>query len=179
MPANFVQGTGLALLTAYGSGDEGSSASSDEEQQEQAPPQRRKSNFACRYFARGKCFKGDACPFRHEERPRTGAANAKASNSVAAALSQLKQNRRPLLKMVRLLENDIKREKSALLQSIRYIVQRNFFLDGDKSDDDGEPVTADAATERPPVEEQADVEEDTLDYGYGEGSDDEEGEIVG
>ncbi|KAJ3034555.1 nuclear fragile X mental retardation protein interacting protein 1, partial [Rhizophlyctis rosea] len=126
----------LSLLSSYASGDELSLSSSDEEDLEQPPvplqPQPRKSNWACKYFARGNCRKGDACSFRHEERPRGGEEKDKTRNSVAAALSQLKQNRRPLLRM--LLENDIKKEKSALLQAIRYIVQNNFFQEPEPDD---------------------------------------------
>ena len=80
------------------------------------------------------------------------------------------------------MENDIKKEKSALLQSIRYIVQNNFFKGPEP--DDGLLVNPYAGAVDKVVEEggeggrnESSTEvEDELDYGDGDG--DEDGAMV-
>ncbi|KAJ3159907.1 hypothetical protein HDU86_001171 [Geranomyces michiganensis] len=69
----------------------------------------------CRYFKMNRCRKGDACSFRHELPPP----KSKSAQSRQPQIAE--HNRKPLLRM--LLENDIRKEKSMVLQSIRYLLQ--------------------------------------------------------
>ncbi|KAI9284484.1 hypothetical protein BC943DRAFT_381133 [Umbelopsis sp. AD052] len=82
-------------------------------------PRKEKTKRLCRNFQRGKCIKGDSCPFLHEKRPKTP------RNTVPEQPVEIFRTRSGLLE--KLLEKDIKAEKSILLQCLRYIVQNDFF----------------------------------------------------
>ncbi|KAJ3169884.1 nuclear fragile X mental retardation protein interacting protein 1 [Geranomyces variabilis] len=85
-------------------------------------PQTRRGPI-CRYFKMKRCRKGDACQFRHElPPPRSKTDSQKQQQQLHQQGRQAAEyNRKPLLKM--LLENDIRREKSVVLQCIRYLLQ--------------------------------------------------------
>ncbi|KAJ3178950.1 nuclear fragile X mental retardation protein interacting protein 1 [Geranomyces variabilis] len=82
-------------------------------------PQQQRKGPICRYFKMNRCRKGDACHFRHELPPPRAKAGGHKQQQLAR--QAVEYNRKPLLKM--LLENDIRKEKSMVLQCIRYLLQ--------------------------------------------------------
>ncbi|KAJ2887870.1 hypothetical protein FB639_001027 [Coemansia asiatica] len=82
-----------------------------------APEADRRVLRVCKFFAKGRCNKGEACPFAHPDSIRArnkdgGSGNGSGHKSVS------------LLEM--LLSKDIERENYRLLQCIEYIHQHNF-----------------------------------------------------
>ncbi|CAG8442711.1 6538_t:CDS:2 [Ambispora leptoticha] len=69
----------------------------------------------CKYYRNGYCKNGNKCRYRHDE-------FRKGSQSKDEVKSRRSGN---LLRM--LLEKEIRKERNILLQSIRYIVDKNFF----------------------------------------------------
>lgn len=74
----------------------------------------------CKYFAMGKCNKGDQCNFSHEK-PEQKPKQPKPAPTF---------KKRPNL-LYKLLEKEILQEKSVILQCLRYIVDNDFFGHGD------------------------------------------------
>ncbi|KAF9973818.1 hypothetical protein BGZ73_002928 [Actinomortierella ambigua] len=72
----------------------------------------------CKYFARGKCTRGDKCTFIHD-------ASMVKKAPVASNKKETFRTRKSLLEM--LLSSEIKDEKNKLLEALRYIVENNFF----------------------------------------------------
>ena len=79
------------------------------------------SGQKCRFFARGRCKAGARCPFRHEAADAGGKTVADAAGNPG--------NPQTLLK--KLLNKEIKRDESRLLQLFRFFVN-NDFLSGAK-----------------------------------------------
>ncbi|KAI8908860.1 hypothetical protein DFJ77DRAFT_132907 [Powellomyces hirtus] len=79
----------------------------------------------CRFFLQKRCLKGDNCAFRHEAPPPRQSQQKGPQQQHNKNQREPQHNRRPLLKS--LLESDIRKEKSIVLQCIRHIVQNNFF----------------------------------------------------
>ncbi|KAI9012988.1 hypothetical protein BC832DRAFT_275742 [Gaertneriomyces semiglobifer] len=96
--------------------------SQDSDTEAKAPQQRhQRERPICKFFLKKRCFKKD-CTFRHV---RPEATPRKPFNANVA-----QHNRKPLLR--KLLEPEIRKEKNAILQCIRYIVRNNFLMaDGD------------------------------------------------
>jgi len=83
------------------------------------------SGQKCRFFARGRCKAGARCPFRHEAVDAGGKTVADAAGNPG--------NPQTLLK--KLLNKEIKRDESRLLQLFRFFVN-NDFLTGAKGRDE-------------------------------------------
>lgn len=82
----------------------------------------KKYTQVCYFFKRGRCKKGNRCEFLHDkrsDRPK------KPKKDLAAAANNKRQ---PSL-LAKLLESDIRREKSYLLQSFRFFVNNMFLLE--------------------------------------------------
>ncbi|KAG6542321.1 hypothetical protein Mapa_016246 [Marchantia paleacea] len=82
----------------------------------------KKYTQVCYFFKRGRCKKGNRCEFLHDkrsDRPK------KTKKDLAAAANNKRQ---PSL-LAKLLESDIRREKSHLLQSFRFFVNNMFLLE--------------------------------------------------
>ncbi|KAG0226875.1 hypothetical protein BGW42_003318 [Actinomortierella wolfii] len=72
----------------------------------------------CKYFARGKCTRGDKCTFIHDP-------SMVKNTPIPSKKKETFRNRKSLLEM--LLASEIKEEKNKLLEALRYIVENNFF----------------------------------------------------
>eukprot|EP01029_Cantina_marsupialis_P003981 TRINITY_DN139_c2_g1_i1.p1 TRINITY_DN139_c2_g1~~TRINITY_DN139_c2_g1_i1.p1 ORF type:complete len:707 (-),score=274.58 TRINITY_DN139_c2_g1_i1:115-2235(-) len=91
------------------------------EDENKSPPKKMR---LCKFFSRnGKCRNGDRCLYRHEINP-----NRKKPQKGKKTLSDNNQSTTVQKEslMHKLLTNEIREEKSLLLQGIRYIVQNNF-----------------------------------------------------
>ncbi|TPX43428.1 hypothetical protein SeMB42_g04359 [Synchytrium endobioticum] len=82
--------------------------------------QKLQSNAPCKYFAKGKCFKGSNCPHLHAP-SRTGGEVVSPGESTSAVNAGATVVRSTLLK--KLLEKDVKQERRILLQCIAYLVE--------------------------------------------------------
>ncbi|ORX86563.1 hypothetical protein K493DRAFT_360119 [Basidiobolus meristosporus CBS 931.73] len=114
----------LNLIADYGNSDEGESSNEDMDPEKDAISSKTnptstnsKSTRKCKYFLRGKCRHGDKCKFQHIK-PEPKKPQDKQTNSF--------RKRPGLLKM--LLNSEIEREQSYILQALRFIVQQNFFV---------------------------------------------------
>ncbi|KAJ1959792.1 hypothetical protein GGI12_004153 [Dipsacomyces acuminosporus] len=87
-----------------------------------APGADRRKLRVCKYFAMGKCRKGNACPFAHPESIKE---RLEQEAAAAAAESKARASSSNLLGM--LLAKDIERENYRVLQCIEYICDRGFF----------------------------------------------------
>ncbi|KAJ2051514.1 hypothetical protein H4S04_001939 [Coemansia sp. S16] len=86
-----------------------------------APGEDRRKLRVCKYFAQGRCHKGNACPFSHPEslnKPRKDKAPSSAPEPTPA------KGGPSLLEM--LMAKDIERENYRIFQCIEYICDRNF-----------------------------------------------------
>ncbi|KAG9304395.1 hypothetical protein G9A89_019957 [Geosiphon pyriformis] len=83
---------------------------------------RTKYKKICRYFRTGDCFRGDACSYSHRLTVKSTNPDYQQSSPNMNLPVPRSGN---LLKM--LLDKDIKKERNILLQSLRYIVDNNFF----------------------------------------------------
>ncbi|KAJ2003780.1 hypothetical protein GGI04_001454 [Coemansia thaxteri] len=85
-----------------------------------APGADRRKLRTCKYFAKDRCHRGNACPFAHSEphKPRETLPPASAAEPSSAKGTQ------SLLEM--LMAKDIDRENSRILQCIEYICDKNF-----------------------------------------------------
>jgi Zinc finger C-x8-C-x5-C-x3-H type (and similar) len=83
----------------------------------------------CHAFMRhGKCHRGDACPYRHDNLSSPHAAAATATSNQSNNTGQtLRSNKRPKLTLLeKLLTNDVARETALTLQLLEYIAKSNF-----------------------------------------------------
>jgi len=75
-----------------------------------------KPQKVCKYFLRGHCKFGNKCTFSHNKE-----------------LLNRQKKKNPVIKkatlLEKLLEQDILTEQSVILQCLRYIVQKNFFVE--------------------------------------------------
>ncbi|KAI8984525.1 hypothetical protein BDF20DRAFT_860386 [Mycotypha africana] len=76
----------------------------------------------CKWFALGRCKKGDQCTFLHQKPEHK-------KNQPPQPKSAVTFKRRPNL-LYKLLEKEIRQEKSAILQCLRYIVDNNYLGEG-------------------------------------------------
>ncbi|KAJ2031069.1 hypothetical protein IWW57_000874 [Coemansia sp. S610] len=86
-----------------------------------APGEDRRKLRVCKYFAKGNCLKGKACPFSHPDslsKPREDTVPGNAPESKPARSGP------SLLEM--LMAKDIERENYRIFQCIEYICDRNF-----------------------------------------------------
>ncbi|KAJ2801909.1 hypothetical protein H4R20_003490 [Coemansia guatemalensis] len=79
------------------------------------PSEDRRKLRVCRYYARGNCNQGAACPFAHP-----ASMNPVEESSVQTTDAQ------PTMLLARLMAKDIERENRRVLQCIEYILDRNF-----------------------------------------------------
>lgn len=78
----------------------------------------------CYFYQRGRCRKGNKCHFAHTRGTKEGGRQKKKEATAAAD-----KKRAPTL-LSKLLHAEITRDKSYLLQCLRFIVNNNFLLDG-------------------------------------------------
>ncbi|KAJ2831387.1 hypothetical protein GGI24_001593 [Coemansia furcata] len=88
-----------------------------------APGEDRRKLQVCKYFAKGTCHKGKACPFSHPESLNKLQESTTPSNAATEA-KQPKGGSSSLLAM--LMAKDIDRENYRIFQCIEYICDRNF-----------------------------------------------------
>ncbi|PIA17029.1 hypothetical protein COEREDRAFT_7796 [Coemansia reversa NRRL 1564] len=79
------------------------------------PGDDRRKLRVCRFYARGSCHKGAACPFSHPE-------SMKPANESSVEPSDAQ----PATLLARLMAKDIDRENRRVLQCIEYILDQNF-----------------------------------------------------
>ncbi|CAM6103892.1 unnamed protein product [Calypogeia fissa] len=126
------------------------------------------SEKLCFFFKRGRCKKGNRCEFLHERRPK----KKRKDDDVISAATQPAPKRAPTL-LSKLLESDIRREKSHLLQSFRFFVNNMFLLEYPEKPlqffewQESPDRTSDAEVGRPDTE-------NVLETGDGDGTDSEE-----
>ncbi|KAJ2683560.1 hypothetical protein H4R19_006985 [Coemansia spiralis] len=121
-------GSPLAALASYG-GDSDSDAGSGSEPEEapaktvcqapfrpsaMAPDEDRRRLRVCQFFARGRCNKGDRCPFAHPESMRAAADEPPPGSRPRATLLEM------------LMAKDVERENYRVLQCIEYIADRAY-----------------------------------------------------
>ncbi|KAI8889322.1 hypothetical protein K501DRAFT_329381 [Backusella circina FSU 941] len=79
------------------------------------PVEHTRKKRVCKYFLKGKCDKGDQCKFLHEKPP------PKSKQQTTHKKSSL---------LFKLLEKEMKQEKSVILQCLRYIADNDFLGQG-------------------------------------------------
>lgn len=99
-----------------------------DELENQVPPNKRHKKQGmrlCHFFLRGRCKKGTKCEFLHERssKPLNGERREEKSQQAAASMK-----RKPSL-LAKLLDTDIQREKSQILQCLRFFVNNCFLLE--------------------------------------------------
>ncbi|KAJ1995385.1 hypothetical protein GGI25_002502 [Coemansia spiralis] len=87
-----------------------------------APGEDRRKVRMCKFFARGKCNKGNTCPFAHPEAMQKTSKNVSSNDADVAATMQKREG--GLLGM--LLAKDIERENHRIYQCIEYICDNDF-----------------------------------------------------
>jgi len=83
----------------------------------------------CYFYQRGRCKKGNRCHFAHVRSKKGGeeaAAARRGRHQKGAAL----EKRRPPTLLSKLLQPEITRDKSYILQCLRFFVNNNFLVDG-------------------------------------------------
>jgi len=85
----------------------------------------------CRFFARGKCRKGEHCTFLHEIKAKETSSfnnnnNPNKNNNNNNKYQHTPQRHRLTL-LQKFFENEINEERNTILQCLRYIVLKNFF----------------------------------------------------
>ncbi|KAG0615523.1 hypothetical protein M758_5G048400 [Ceratodon purpureus] len=95
-------------------------------------PSDKPAKTQCYFYQRGRCRKGIKCHFAHTRGKKGGEGEAGQrgkKGAAAAAAAALEKKRSPTL-LSKLLQADITRDKSHILQCLRFFVNNNFLLDG-------------------------------------------------
>jgi hypothetical protein len=92
-------------------------------------PSDKPTKTQCYFYQRGRCRKGSKCHFAHTRGKKGGEGEGGRKGAAAAAAAALEKKRPPTL-LSKLLQGDVTRDKSYILQCLRFFVNNNFLLDG-------------------------------------------------
>lgn len=119
-------------------------------------PPDKPAKIQCYFYQRGRCRKGMKCHFAHTRIKKGGEGEGGRKGAAAAAAAALEKKRPPTL-LSKLLQTDITRDKSYILQCLRFFVNNNFLLDGIVQLSQSAQLTL-----------ESDAAEDSSDYSEGE-----------
>lgn len=122
-------------------------------------PSDKPAKTQCYFYQRGRCRKGSKCQFAHirGKKGGEGEAGQGGRKAAAAAAAAALEKKRPLTLLSKLLQADITRDKSHILQCLRFFVNNNFLLDGIVQPSESVQLTL-----------ESDAAEDSSDYSEGE-----------
>ena len=122
-------------------------------------PPDKPAKIQCYFYQRGRCRKGMKCHFAHTriKKGGEGEGGRKGGGAAAAAAASALEKKRPPTLLSKLLQADITRDKSYILQCLRFFVNNNFLLDGIVQLSQSAPLTL-----------ESDAAEDSSDHSEGE-----------